>query len=666
MNRGKSDNKNDQGKPSEKSSNDAGRRCFRCNKTGHIAIDCPNKGKDKSSGEKSTTAGYVCKGKHTNDISRQLSVDEDTTPGLSQFREPGKINGQKVQLLRDTGCTHTMVRASLVPAQAYLDDMDIVIRLVDGSTRQVPTAMVHIESKHVSGDVRVGVLDTLPEDVLLGNDLAASDMAYRCVNRQQYQNRVQEEKRASENEQETGVKANPLLSDDPIVQDRHQSVDSDSKDARDNAQDTITQNEVPSTETEGHDEVRGPALETDPGTHVPCPVHLPDKEVYGIKPEKMKSLQMCDPSLKEIRDKVVSAEKVQQETCCFYWKEGFLFRKWIPKKAGDRDLVDSSVHQLVLPKACHPTVLRVGHDIPQAGHLGVEKTKARILKNYYWPGVFKDIAEYCRTCPECQKSGKRRSKDKAPFISVPTVDVPFRKVAIDIIGPLPRTKRGNHNALVSCDYATRYPEAVAISSMEASKIADELWLMFSHVGIPDELLSDQGSNFTSQLMEEVCKTLGIKKMKTTLYHPMANGLVERFNGTLKAMLRKYVASDPDTWDKYLPYLLFAYREVPQESTGFSPFELLYGRHVRGPLDVLQESWMAKEPEEQNVVQYVMEMRKNLTDITEIAQSNLAKSQTRQKVWYDRKARVREFEAGEKVLVLLPSASNKLQAEWQGP
>ena len=177
LNRGKSDNKNDQGKPSEKSSNDAGRRCFRCNKTGHIAIDCPNKGKDKSSGEKSITAGYVCKGKHTNDISRQLSVDEDTTPGLSQFREPGKINGQKVQLLRDTGCTHTMVRASLVPAQAYLDDMDIVIRLVDGSTRRVPTAMVHIESKHVSGDVRVGVLDTLPEDVLLGNDLAASDMA---------------------------------------------------------------------------------------------------------------------------------------------------------------------------------------------------------------------------------------------------------------------------------------------------------------------------------------------------------------------------------------------------------------------------------------------------------------------------------------------------------
>ncbi|PIK45484.1 hypothetical protein BSL78_17652 [Apostichopus japonicus] len=153
---------------------------------------------------------------------------------------------------------------------------------------------------------------------------------------------------------------------------------------------------------------------------------------------------------------------------------------------------------------------------------------------------------------------------------------------------LTRTKKGNRYVLVVVDYATRYPEAIPIPNQEAETIAEELVKLFSRVGIPEEIVSDQGTNFTSKLMKEVCNLLEIDHLKSSPYHPQTNGLVERFNGTLKSMLRAFVTQQPESWDRYIPYLLFAYREVPQSSTGFSPFELLYGRKVKGPLDVLKE------------------------------------------------------------------------------
>lgn len=142
-------------------------------------------------------------------------------------------------------------------------------------------------------------------------------------------------------------------------------------------------------------------------------------------------------------------------------------------------------------------------------------------------------------------------------------------------------------------------------------------------------------------------------------------MVERFNGTLKTLLRKN-CSDPQDWDTMLPFLLFAYREAPHSTTGFSPFELLYGRHVRGPLDVMREEWVAKTTASQSVISYVLEMRNKLDQMGTIATAaeEMAKSKT--KVWYDRGARSRSLTEGDQVLVLLPVGSDKLSAQWQGP
>lgn len=172
---------------------------------------------------------------------------------------------------------------------------------------------------------------------------------------------------------------------------------------------------------------------------------------------------------------------------------------------------------------------------------------------------------------------------------MPTIAMPFERVAIDLIGPIaPKSSWAKRYILTMVDVATRDPNAVVLESISTSLVAEALVDMFSRYGVPGELLSDRGSTFTSDLMREVGRLWSMRRLLTTPYHPMCNGLVERFNGTLKQILRRMCQERPKDWDGYLPALLFAYREVPQSSLRFSPFELLYG--IRGPLSILREVW----------------------------------------------------------------------------
>lgn len=346
----------------------------------------------------------------------------------------------------------------------------------------------------------------------------------------------------------------------------------------------------------------------------------------------------------------------------FYKEGGLIYRRWIPP---GRDGEDMAVDQLVLPVQCRKSVLKVAHEIPFAGHMGRKKTAERILQRFYWPSLFRDVKEFCEACGECQKTAPGR-KIRAPLIPLPVIDEPFHLIAMDIVGPLPRSHAGSKYILVICDYATRYPEAIPLRSTDARHVAEELFKVFARVGVPKEILTDQGSNFTSNLLAEVYRLLHIQPIRTSPYHPQTDGLVERFNQTLKAMLRRAVTEEGKDWDKLVPYVLFAYREVPQASTGFSPFELLYGRPVRGPLDILRESWEASKHSSENIVSYVLSIQEKLVKMSALAQENLAKAQVQQKRWYDRNARERAFQPGEHVLALLPTSTHKLLAKWQGP
>ena len=170
----------------------------------------------------------------------------------------------------------------------------------------------------------------------------------------------------------------------------------------------------------------------------------------------------------------------------------------------------------------------------------------------------------------------------------------------------------------------------------------------------------------SSLIQELFRLIKVRKLVSSPYHPQTNGIVEKFNGTLKKMLKSYAVAEPSSWDRHLPYVLFAYREVPNETTGFSPFELLYGRQIRGPLAILKEHWEEPENSQESVLCYLLETRERLNQCSKLARVNEREAKSKQKVYYDRKARERKLEVGQKVLVLLPSNTSKLLAQWKGP
>ncbi len=199
-------------------------------------------------------------------------------------------------------------------------------------------------------------------------------------------------------------------------------------------------------------------------------------------------------------------------------------------------------------------------------------------------------------------------------------------------------------------------------------MAEALTKIFSRVGVPSILLSDQGSQFVGSVMEEVYRLLSVQHVTISVYHPQSNGLVEKWNGTLKSMLRKLCAERPSDWDRYVEPAMFAYREVPQDSLGFSPFEMLHGRTVRGPLAILKELWTKNIPDEdvQTTYQYVFELRNRLEQTCDLVRQSLLTKQKRYKTYFDRKSQQRNLNVGDKVLVLLPSNSQKLLMQWQGP
>eukprot|EP00731_Ephydatia_muelleri_P020019 Em0012g844a len=385
------------------------------------------------------------------------------------------------------------------------------------------------------------------------------------------------------------------------------------------------------------------------------------QNTQDISVEELRILQETDPTLEVVRNAVDKKESATGVS--FGIKDGLMYRVVMMLLGGDSE--PYARDQLVLPSRCRSVVMELAHSIPLAGHLGKNKTTDRVLQRFYWPTLRKDVADFCKRCETCQKTSWVKPQH-APMIPLPFVDEPFQRIAMDIVGPLPRSSSGNRCMLVVCDYAKRYPEAMPMQAVDAEAVAEELVKMFSRVGIPQKILTDQGSNFTSQLLAELYRLLHIRPIRTSPYHPQTDGLVERFNQTLKSMLRKVATQVGEAWDKLIPYVLFAYREVPQSSTRFSPFELLYGREVRGPLDVLRESWVAKEKSSENVVSHIMSIREKMVQMTTVVRESLEKMQASQKNWYDQNARVRTLNEGAMVLVLLPTSSSALTTQWQGP
>uniref|UniRef100_A0A667YIB5 Gypsy retrotransposon integrase-like protein 1 n=1 Tax=Myripristis murdjan TaxID=586833 RepID=A0A667YIB5_9TELE len=529
-----------------------------------------------------------------------------------------EVNGKELKALVDTGSDQTLVHREFVPPNIICTLDTIPICCVHGDEKSYPTADMYITVQGQAYLLNIGVADNLPFPVVLGRDLP---VLFDLLN--------------------PGQKCNVAVTRARVKQPDEPS---------------LTLSTLP---------FYGAELETKPGksrkprsqkrqekfkgTVVKTPVEAAPELPLGFElPNNVIELQQSDSSLTTFLQRAKEKEtKADTSTEEYFLQNGILYRQHGP------------VAQLVVPQAARDAVLTLGHAVPWAGHLGKHKTTARIKRYFHWPGLRSDVAQFCRSCPQCQKTSAK-CPSRAPLQPLPIIGTPFERLGMDIVGPVERSRAGNRFMLVITDYATKYPEVFPLKSIKARHIAFCLVQFFSRVGFPREILTDQGTNFMSTLLKQVYQLLGIKGLRTTPYHPQTDGLTERFNQTLKQMLRKFVNETGSDWDQWLPYLLFAYREVPQASTGFSPFELLYGHEVRGPLSLLREIWEGDQGRvgPVNIVSYVVQMRERLERMNELAQAYMVEAQQRQKAWYDRSARQRSFSPGQKVLVMLPTEDNK--------
>ncbi|XP_076031117.1 uncharacterized protein LOC143019364 [Oratosquilla oratoria] len=392
------------------------------------------------------------------------------------------------------------------------------------------------------------------------------------------------------------------------------------------------------------------------------PLTVPEMQEL-IDSKEVQDRQLDDPSLETVRRKLQdgTVRRVGQSVMTYVRKAGRMYRK-----------VETSQeikHQFIVPERYRQAVFKLGHEAALAGHMGYHKTLNRISKDFFWPGMATDISRWTKSCDTCQKTTDRGRVKPAPLQQLPIIATPFERVAVDIVGPIkPRSREGYKYILTLVDFATRWPEAVALKNIESITVAEALLGIFSRIGVPKEILSDRGTQFTSGMMNEFLRLLSIQGIRTTPYHPQCNGLCERFNGTLKKMLRRMASEQPKEWPRFVAPLLFAYREAPQSSLKHSPFELIYGRQVRGPLQMLRELWDGSVPDPvvSSTYEYVLNLTDRLQATCELAKEELVKAREVQRSYFDRKAELREFLPGDKCLLLMPTSHNKLLATWRGP
>ena len=628
------------------------RDCFYCHESGHLISACPSLSektrKDAPKQRNPKGSGFV----------RPVGqLHGKTDPVFDPFIMKGMVSltGREednvaVQMLRDTGSAQSFILASALPfSEDSYCDSDVLVQGIEMGTLKVPLHTVYVQSKLISGFVKVAVCSQLPMDnihLLIGNELAHE----KVIPLPEVVSKALEH-----------TEVDPSLTDVfPVcVVTRAQARKSKPTDLSDTF---MSLNNPVVVSSESSVKAARRSLSTAGGAESSKSfLSLPfDREL-------LKSEQIKDPSLAKCRATADGKGEIVHKSVAYYWESGLLMRKWTPSQS--QDLGWNTAYQVVVPAKLRLHVLTLGHDHDFAGHLGVKKSYHRILRYFFWPGLKSDVVKHCRSCHRCQIVGKPNQViPPAPLHPIPVIYEPFERIILDCVGPLPKSKAGHQFLLTIMCVATRYPEAIPLRSLKAKPIVKVLIRFFSTFGLPKVVQTDQGSNFLSCLFKQVLQQLSIEHVISSAYHPESQGALERFHQTLKSMFRTYCHSSAREWDEGLPLLLFAVRETTQESLGFSPADLIFGHTVRGPLKLLREKLGCETTThpQKNILDYVSSFRERLHHACACAQKALSSAQSKMKTRFDRKSVPRSFQAGDKVLVLLPVMGSALQAKFSGP
>ena len=374
--------------------------------------------------------------------------------------------------------------------------------------------------------------------------------------------------------------------------------------------------------------------------------------------EWKKSLQKR-PQWKEIREKSQAVKSLWQIWDQLFVTDGILKREKILN--GKKE----PVLQVVVPLKMRNEIFQELHAGRMSGHLGINRTIERIRNKLYWPGIKADVKRWSVKCLRCEARKPKSGPKRYPMGQI-AAGAPFERVAMDILEPGEISQNGNRYIIVISDYFTKWTEAYAVKDHTAFTVAETLVTEFiCRFGVPKVIHTDQGTEFQSALFQQLCELLQCKKTRTTPYHPQSDGLVERQNRTILAMLSAVVNENLDDWDDHLPYVMSAYRSSVQESTGCTPNLMLFGRENTMPLDLIFPLTEDEYPECSH--EYVQWVRQAQNIAHEYAREKLKTSALRQRRNYDLRSMKREYKKGTWVWYFYPPAGRKkLGLGWKGP
>lgn len=585
-------------------------KCFVCNSESHLRSSCPKLQKKPQSG------------------SVNKLQEPQKTGLLDSYTFPGIVNKQKVEILRDTGATLDVVCRKFIDPQDFCGETIWVQQALSLELICLPLARVEIEGDFGKIYTKAAVCgNQLNQNrYILGNKTAAmirEETGYEFLPTEQV-NAVQTRAITKRLKEETGDREAPDAGnpDDKLANQEESGL-------RDS--------------TEGDEPITIPALEAD----------APDLELLKIDKEGFLKAQHECVDLKGLFERMGETGDKKNYSVI----NGLLVRN-------REDRFGNVTRLLVIPKELRPKIKALCHEGISA-HLGGTKSKDKLIRYFYWPNCYKEMDEFVRSCDVCQRAGRANEKKKAPLKLVPVIQEVFSKINIDACGPLPLTTDGHRYILTAVCMASRYPEAVPLVDLTSIRVTEALLNIFSRIGFPRHIQNDQGKSFTSVLTTEFLNRFGIKISRSSVYHPQSNP-VERYNRTLKRLLRALCIESGTDWDKHLPVILLALRNVIHESTGYSPAELVYGKNLRTPETLIMERWLDPPPENDIVTEYVFKLINRLKHCHEVAVTHMEEMQGKRKLWYDKNAVKREFKEGDLVLVLAVARPNKLSVQWIGP
>ena len=359
------------------------------------------------------------------------------------------------------------------------------------------------------------------------------------------------------------------------------------------------------------------------------------------------------PNKTDVTKEHPSVRRYLRDWSKFSLKDGVLYRT--------TTLDGQMYNQILVPTAIKDFVLKSLHD--DMGHQGRDRTSWLVKTRFFWLGMDEDIAGKVRLCDRCIRQ-KTQPAPAAELVNI-TSSAPMELVCIDYLS-LETSKGGFENILVITDHFTRYAQAVPTKNQTARTTARILFdHFFAYYGFPSKLHSDKAQNFESKVIQHLCRVAGIKKTRTTPYHPMGNGQVERFNQTLLRMLGTLDPAKKSDWKSYVLPLVHAYNATKHDSTGFSPFYLMFGRHPRLAVD----AFLGIEPiteSGKDQTEYVRKFQSRLAFAYQKATEEARRQAERYKSYYDQNVRENQIEVGDRVLIrtLGLRGKHKLADKWE--